>query len=165
MINKKMKRKVLKLNFWPGTEYYSVRLMSSSRENLECWLDESLVIADWTDSSIRRQNNPIPIEPTQIERTQREHKRELLNEREIIEHFFLPNILPNIFVNLPNGSNLEHSKVNDSLHRDESYSVSRVVHEMPVLTCANFDTKIDVRTYSYRHQLTNKNNANIGVPH
>ena len=36
MINKKMKIKVLKLNFWPGTEYYSVRLMSSSRENLEC---------------------------------------------------------------------------------------------------------------------------------
>ena len=68
----------LEFGFEPGTEYYSVRLMSSSRENLECWLDESLVIADWTDSSIRRQNNPIPIEPTQIERTEdREHKREL----------------------------------------------------------------------------------------
>ena len=78
----------MEFGFGTGTEYYSVRLMSSSRENLECWLDESLVIADWTDSSIRRQNNPIPIEPTQIERTQREHKRELLNEREIIEHFF-----------------------------------------------------------------------------
>ena len=70
MINKEMIKILIKFNFWPGTEYYSVRLMSSSRENLECWLDESLVIADWTDSSIRRQNNPIPIEPTQIERTE-----------------------------------------------------------------------------------------------
>ena len=36
MINKEMIKILIKFNFWPGTEYYSVRLMSSSRENLEC---------------------------------------------------------------------------------------------------------------------------------